>query len=378
MGQWPGLSSDGAATLEDGKVHIGPAEDDALPIACSHVVFREPFKTGHDCRCFAMSTDGRLLAIAFDRSHIVWVWRLSDGLLVQRLQDQGHTESINSLAFSPTGQTIVSGSSDRSAIIWNIRNGHATRRLGDHATNVRSATFSPDGLLVATGCKDGAVKIWDSGSGKILHSFNLGSRVWRLRFSPDSLRLVIKLVDMGAIYDVPTGTLIATLQHGGGERLRLSLSSQGDRIITSTREGKAKIWNAVTGEQLLEFTEHTTAFNSHVAFSPDGAEVAIALSNHTVMTCDSRTGQQRQIYRVSSPVWRITYSPDGGYVAVGSGDGPVRVWNARSGAFLAEFKGHRKGIDTIQFLSDGHSLLSLSLYEKDARLWSIRDAIRLR
>ena len=378
MNQWPGLSFDGAATLEDGKVHIGPAEDDTQLTRCRHVVFREPSKADKDCRCFAVSTDGRLLAATFDHSCTIWVWRLSDGLLVQRLQDQGHTDDINSLAFSPTSQTIVSGSDDQSVIIWNTRSGYALRRLGDHGEIVRRVAFSPNSLFVATGCDDGAVRIWDYGSGEILHSLNLGSKVWGVHFSSDSLQLAIKLSDTGAICDVQTGALIATLQHERGEGMRLSLSSQGDRTITGTTKGKAKIWNTVTGEQLLEFTEHTSGTNSQVAFSPDGAEVAIALDDHTIIACDSWTGQRHQTYQMSSSVWSLAYSPNGDYIAMGSRDGPIRVCNARSGAFLAEFKGHKGGIEGIRFLPDSYSFLSFSAYDKDVRLWSIRDAIRLR
>ena len=377
MDRWPQLSLDGAAILEDGKVHIGPAEDDTRLTRCSHVAFREPSQAGNNCRCYAMSTDGRLLAVAFKRSHTIWVWRLSDGLLIQRLRDEGHTDIINSLAFSPTGHTIVSGSNDRSAIIWDVRTGHAARRLGDHAVKVWRVAFSPDGLLIATGCDNGAVKIWSSGSAEILRSLDLGSKVWGIHFSSDSVRLVVELKSTATIYSIQNGTLITALQHEGGEDMRVSLSCRGDRVLTSTNDGKAKIYNAITGEEIIELSQREDEINS-VAFSPDGAEVAIASDDRAVVTCDSWTGQHRRIYKMSSKAWSVAYSPNGDYIAMGDSMGHVRVCDAKSGVFLTEFKAHAKDTDHLQFLPDCHSLLSCSQDDDSVLLWSIRDVIRLR
>ena len=196
--KWPGLSFDGAGSLETGKVFIGSTHADAHPLKFDHLVFKDSLSGSNDCECFALSPDGTLLAASFD-TNTVLVWRLSDGLLVQRLHHQGHTDTIWSVVFSPNSRHLVSGSRDNTAIVWDIKNGRALLRLEGHQDLVRTVAYSPDGSRIATGSDDSSVKIWDASSGECLHSLDLGERVYKVIFSPDSLRLVVLLDHTGAI-----------------------------------------------------------------------------------------------------------------------------------------------------------------------------------
>ena len=373
--EWPGLAFDGAGSLETGHVFIGLTVDDTRPLRQKHFVFMDSSNRDRSCESFAASHDGRLLAASFWRT--VLVWRLSDGLLVQRLLEQGHTGEINSVAFSPGDLRLVSGSNDNTAIVWNVKSGHALLRLEGHVDRVQSAAYSLDGSRIATGSRDSSVKIWDASSGTCLHSIDLSEKAFRVTFTPDGARLAVMLDNRGAICDVQSGTLIAVLGHDGGRNMYLSLPQQGDRVFTSTDNGKAKVWSAVTGEELLELREHTGIIHS-VAFSPDGAEVAIASDDRTVVTYDSWTGQRRRVYQMSSLALSVTYSPNGSYLAMGDSGGCIKVYHANSGAFAAEFERHAMGVYELQFLPDGHSFLSHSIYDATVRLWNIRDAVRLR
>ena len=376
--KWPGLSFDDAGSLETGKVSIGSTDADTRPLTCDHLVFTHSL-SGSDkyywCITMTVSPDGTLLAASFS-ANTVLVWRLSDGLLVQRLQDQGNTHEVCSVVFSPNTRQLVSGSTDKTATVWSIKSGRALLRLEGHQSWVQRVAYSSDGSHITTGSFDRSVKIWDASSGACLHSLDLGEDVHNITFPRGGTLLAVQLKDTGAICDVHTGICVATLWHEGGVNIQLSLSHQSDRVITGTRDGKAKIWKAATGEELLELNEHKHEIN-HVAFSPDDAEVATASSDCTVVTCDSWTGQRRRIYRMSTAVWRVAYSLKGDYIAMGDKDGCVRVCNARSGAFLAEFKGHTKAVIDLLFVPDGHSLLSCYEMDETIRLWSIRDAIRL-
>ena len=373
--KWPGLSFDDAGSLETGKVFIGSTDVDTRPLKFDHLVFADSSRYSNWCLCFALSPDGTLLAASFMKGTVL-IWRLSDGLLIQHLHDQGHTDWIQSAALSPNAPHLVSGSRDKTAIVWDIKSGRALLRLEEHRHWVWTVAYSPDGSRIATGSADRSVKIWDASNGACLHSLDLDKDVHKAIFSPDGLRLVVLLKNMGAICDIHTGTCIATLQHADNKDMRLSLSHQGDRVLTGTSDGKAKIWSAVTGEELLELDEHTDRID-FVAFSPDGAEVATASDDCTVVTCDSRTGQRRRVYRMSTLVKSVAYSPKGDYIAMSDDGGRVRVCDARSGAFVAEFEGSTNGVDELQFLPDGHNLLSRSEYNRTVRLWSIWDAMRL-
>lgn len=311
--KWPGLSFDGAGSLETGwVVFAGPTEADAFSLEWKYLVFMDP-SSGHACDCFTVSSDGGLLAASF-HADTVLVWRLSDGLLVQHLHDQGHTDDVTSVAFAPNNHHLVSGSDDTTAIIWDIRSGRALRCLEGHEDPVWTVAYSPVGLCVATSTNC-IVKLWDASNGECTHSLVLGE-VEKAIFFPDGFHLALELRNTGVIYNVQTGTLVATLQQEGGEHMRLAMTRQGDQILTGTHDGKAKIWDAVTGEGSVELDGQTDTITS-VTFSPDGAEVAIASADCTVVTCDSQTDQRRHVWRMSSEAWSVAYSPSGNYIAMG-------------------------------------------------------------
>ena len=73
----------------------------------------------------------------------------------------GHDSYVTSVAFSPDGQRIVSGSDDYSAKIWDVNSGKELHTLTGHYSSVESAAFSPDGQRIVSGSADKTVKIWD-------------------------------------------------------------------------------------------------------------------------------------------------------------------------------------------------------------------------
>ena len=377
--KWPGLSPEGAASMETGRVFIGPTEADTHDLKCTHSVFRDASPRFSGCRTSAVSPDGKLLAASF-WSNTALVWRRSDGLLVQRLQEQGHTGKINFVALSPDSHTLVSGSDDKSAIIWDVRSGHALRRLEGHNNWVWRVAYSPDGLFIATGSLDYSLKIWDASSGACLHSLDLGFEVYKTIFSADGSRLVVRSSRRDLIYDIRSG-VPRLLKDGpeystwGANMDAIAMSLREDRIVAGFREG-AEIRSIVTGVQLLSLNEHRGPIHS-VAFSPDGAEVATASEDGTVVVCDSWSGQRRHVYRMSSEVGSVAYSPDGDFIAMGEKAGRIRVCDAKSGTFAAEFEGHTKIVRELQFTADSRHLLSFS-NDGTVRMWNVRDVLRIR
>jgi WD40 repeat protein len=73
---------------------------------------------------------------------------------------EGHTGLVLSVAFSPDGQLLASGSWDDTVILWDVRTGERVRTLEGHTDDVNSVAFSPDGRLLASGSGDGTVILW--------------------------------------------------------------------------------------------------------------------------------------------------------------------------------------------------------------------------
>ncbi|KAK3952208.1 hypothetical protein QBC32DRAFT_324617 [Pseudoneurospora amorphoporcata] len=114
--------------------------------------------------------------------------RLASGSCLQTLK--GHSDYVRSIAFSPDGQRLASGSDDRTIKIWDAASGSCLQTLEGHSSYVYSVAFSPDGQRLASGSNDKTIKIWDLASGNCLQTLEGHSgSVYSVAFSPDGQRL---------------------------------------------------------------------------------------------------------------------------------------------------------------------------------------------
>ncbi len=263
---------------------------------------------------------------------VVRFWDIQTGRCLKVLQ--GYTSSIWSVAFSPDGRTLASGSHDRIVRLWDVRTGQCIHELSGHTSWVLSVNFSPDGQILASSSEEQNIRLWDVNTGlclKTLHSN--ASRVASVRFSPDSKTLA-------------SGSDAQTVQ----------------------------LWDIETGQCFRTLNGHTSWVSS-VSFSPDGHTLASGSLDCTIRLWDVCTGQCIKVLNGHTGwIWYVSFSPDGQTLASSSDDRTIRLWNVQDGECLKTLKGHDKGVWSNSFSPDGHTLASGS-EDKTVKIWDIDTAI---
>lgn len=107
-------------------------------------------------RAVAFSPDASVVAAACGNT--VCLWNLQQLKVSMRLQS--HHDSVNTLAFSPSGRHLASGSADRTIILWDAVSGHLVWQISAHSGEILSICFAPDGKMIASGSEDCTVKMW--------------------------------------------------------------------------------------------------------------------------------------------------------------------------------------------------------------------------
>ncbi|GJF00742.1 WD40 repeat domain-containing protein [Phanerochaete sordida] len=379
--EWPASTFNGAASLETKRVLVGAPPEGAIPFKCHQLAFSDPLRQSTACTCCALSLDGNLLAASFDDSPLLYIWRIHDGLLLQRLE--GHTKDISCITFAASGDAFVSGSADSTAIVWDTRHRRIRHHLEGHDGDIEMVAFSPCSSIIVTGStfRGDCLKLWDAETGACLHSFTMLKRdMHTLQFSPDSSRLYIGLNYSCLIYNLRAHKHVAILRHRYGKALHWVLSRAGDRIVTATQPGgEVKIWCAITGSACLTIN-HPSGLTSPVEFAPDGAEVVACCDEGKALVCyDARTGQPRHVFTARHKIQCLAYSQDGQYLIVGDEGGDLQVFDAKARGLLYTYQavaGGRSLKDT-NFLPDSRSILVRSA-SGPLGLLNLRDAERLR
>ncbi|KIM66068.1 hypothetical protein SCLCIDRAFT_399095, partial [Scleroderma citrinum Foug A] len=164
---------------------------------------------------------------------------------------QGHASAVWSVAFSPDGRHIVSGSRDNTIQLWDAQTGgQVGNPLHGHTDEVWSVAFSPNGRHIVSGSGDDIILLWDAQTGDQVGNPLQGhtDSVWSVAFSPD-----------------------------------------GGHIVSGSDDKTIRLWDAWTGGQVGNLLQGHTATVQSVAFSPDGRYIVSGSEDNTIRLWDAQT-----------------------------------------------------------------------------------------
>ncbi|MBD3406609.1 MAG: hypothetical protein GF411_10885 [Candidatus Lokiarchaeota archaeon] len=238
-------------------------------------------------RC-TMNHVGRLIAVGLQDKSICLL-DAENGDVVQRFQDDA---LCTSLAFSPRGDIVASGSVERVIKFWDIRTAECIATLEGHTYPILSLSFSPDGDRLVSGSGDTTLGIWDVDERKRMNT--------------------LKGHDLYVV--------------------TCDWDPAGNRIISGGVDAQIGIWNPTSQKPIEMIREHRTAVKT-VRFSRDGTKVASGSSDYSIVIWDSSDGkfeEEKSLLGHTDEVRAVSFSSDLRYLASGSNDKAVFVWDLES------------------------------------------------
>jgi len=346
--------------------------------------------------------------------------RVWDALTGQELAVlRGHAVSVESAQFSPRdGTHILTVGCDKkennrcivgSARLWDIStlSGSDAKQLAilDASEQlIWTARFSPDGKWIVTvGCDEstqsycivGKARVWDAANGKELGVLRGNEHITGAEFSHDGKQIVTYgCVQPNQDNSCPQGAawvwnVADVLEKDGGKEIvtlsghadwvrNAQFSFDGKLIVTGSRDGTARLWDAVNGKELMVMGKLDQR-PIHAQFSPDGKKIVTIELTGGMQVWD--TAARKQITAMSKPgvrILRARFSPDGQLIVTVTDEGVARLWDTASGRELTGLHGHRGRIYDAEFSSDGSKIVTAS-WDKTARIHfaRIQDVIEL-
>ena len=266
----------------------------------------------------------------------------------------GHKYTVHCVAFSPDGQTLASGSEDNTILLWDTTTGEHTRTLArptgtfvgstdtlvGHTDTVYSVAFSPDGKTLASGSEDNTIILWDTTTGEHIKTLarltgpfvgptdtlaGHTDTVYSVAFSPDGQTLASGSADNTIIlWDATTGQYKQTLIGHKRAVYSIAFSPDGTTLASGSWDRTIKLWDTATWKYRHTLVGHEKVVYC-VAFSPDGQILASGGADKAIILWDTNTGKHVEtLVKHNKSIYGIAFSPDGQTLVSGSADKRIR------------------------------------------------------
>jgi WD40 repeat protein len=358
--------------------------------------------------CVAISPDGNSLACGIDKE--VRLYDLGgdgEGRVVA-----SHDATVTSVAFTPDGEAITSGSHDQTVKRTNLATGKVDWRAPGYFEQVNSVALSDDGSLLVTGSSDhryargkldararhigpGAVRLWDARTSRMLRRLGEpAEQVMAVAISGDKRRVAaggaIASGGFVNVWDTATGKLAWSTKGPTKEVLAIGFSADGRWVAAGRSDGLVTIHDAQSGSIARSLAGHQGGVTS-LAFSRDGETLACGEAHGGARIWNAQTGQlvhacpaassAAEGFTIDRLMNSIGLSRDGTTLATCASSvnnefvDPVRIWDVRTGKVTRDFAAEKIHGRPMALSPDGSILATGG---KSVKLWDVRSGAQLR
>ena len=286
---------------------------------------------------------------------------LSDGWTAGHTIQTGGNVSVFCCALSPDGSTACVGLAG-ALQLFDVASGDHRRTLEGHRGDVFCCAFSPDGSTLVSGSRDKTMMLWNAATDALIRTLEGHTEmVWCCAFYPDRRSICLGSRDKSLkLWDAVSGECQRTLDGHAGHVRCCAYNADGATVLAGGQGKSLKLWSVATGACIRTFTGHTD-WVLGCCFSPaDGNTILSGSWDFTLKLWDATTGECRHtLIGHAGEVRGCAFSPiHGNLVLSCSDDMRLKLWDTTTGACTATLEGHESPVTCCAVNHDGSVIAS--------------------
>lgn len=293
-----------------------------------------------------------------------------DDIIINEVKTfRGHLKPVFSVAFSPDGNTLASGSYDKSVRIWDINAGRLLQTFTGHTDAVYSVAYNSSGNMLASCGKDKTIRIWDPSTGRLKKTLKSNEEVTTISFDPIRNQIA-SAGEKGIIniWDIDSGKKKFTLRGHFDLISSIDYSFDGAYLASGSYDKQILLWAPLAGKQLTSLPQSTASVNA-ISFQPNGTALIAGSSDKTVKLWEIPIGELIRTFEPGSgEIISVSFNNNGSYLACAMSDGTIGIWNVETGKIVTIFPSNHGTVNFVEFSPDG-TLLTSAGSDNNIRLW---------
>ncbi len=291
--------------------------------------------------CLALATP----ALGQGRPDIIWLRNVT-------------VDRVNSVIFTPDGNKLISGGSDRLIKFWSVQDGTLLQTLNTNAPFVHESaiewlSITRDGSLLAS-CSYELIQLWELPSGTERRLTGHTDWVVSVAFSPDGNTLASASFDGTVkLWRPSDGSLITTITAPGQQRC-VAFSPDGSLLAAASGDNRIRLYRTSDWSLVHELIGHLDDVFTCI-FSPDGNTLASGGYDDTARLWNVADGTLKHTLSGNGgTVYSVAFTPDGSQLAYTDGEGnTVKIYRTADGSLVRTFTEEVNDVQTVSFSPDG-------------------------